>query len=136
MHHFHTNLPYHQSMLRQKEWWVQNGLMTKSTVLPANALFFWKFCFSLRTSYKELIWCTKDLNAHIGTFCKRWSFIWRCFFPVSILKKILYFYHDGWIHYHHDIFSQNFQVMSNKNKKTVRYGQETIKFRTSSLWEN
>ena len=20
------------------------------------------------------------------TFCKRWSFIWRCFFPVSILK--------------------------------------------------
>ena len=28
-------------------------------------------------------------NAHIPTFCKRWSFIWRCFFPASILKKHL-----------------------------------------------
>ena len=47
--------------------------------------FFWKFCFSLKTFYKELIWCTNDPNAHIRYFCKRWSFIWRCFFPVSIL---------------------------------------------------
>ena len=47
---------------------------------------FWKFCFSLRTFYKELIWCTNDPNAHIRTFWERWSFIWRCFFPVSILN--------------------------------------------------
>ena len=38
-------------------------------------LFFWKFCFSLRTSCKELIWCTIYPNAHIHTFHKRWSFI-------------------------------------------------------------
>ena len=49
--------------------------------------FFWKFCFSLRTSFKELIWCTNNPNAHIRTFCKRWSFIWRYIFPVSILKS-------------------------------------------------
>ena len=45
--------------------------------------FFWKFCFSLRTSYKELFWCT---DIHIHTFSKRWNFIWGWFFPVSILK--------------------------------------------------
>ena len=29
---------------------------------------------------------------------------------------------------------QNFQMMSYENKETVRYGQETIEFRTPSLW--
>ena len=29
---------------------------------------------------------------------------------------------------------QNFQIISNENKNTVSYGQETIKFRTPSLW--
>ena len=53
----------------------------------ATTLFFWKFSFSLRTSYKELICCTNNPNAHICTFCKRWSFI--CFFPLSILKSHL-----------------------------------------------
>ena len=73
-------------MLRQIEWWLQNGPITKNGVLPVTTSFFWKFCFSLRTSYKELIWCTNDPNAHIRTFCKRWSFIWRYFFPVSIVN--------------------------------------------------
>ena len=31
---------------------------------------------------------------------------------------------------------RNFQIISNENKKTVRYGQETIKFRTPSLRAN
>ena len=65
----------------------QNRSIAKNGVLPETSSFFWKFCFSLRTSYKELIWCTNDPNAHIRTFCKRWSFIWRCFFHVSILKS-------------------------------------------------
>ena len=38
-------------------------------------LFFCKFCFSLTTSYKELICCTNNPNVHICTFCKRWRFI-------------------------------------------------------------
>ena len=55
-------------------------------VLPVTTSFFWKFCFSLRTPYQELIWCTNKQNVHIHTFCKHWSFIWRCFAPVSVLK--------------------------------------------------
>ena len=55
-------------MLRPIEWWEQNGPITKNGVLLVTA-FFWKFCFNLRTSYKELIWCTNDPNAHAPTFC-------------------------------------------------------------------
>ena len=77
-------------MLRQIKWRPQNGPIKKNGVLPATTLFYWIFCFSRRTSYKELICCTSNPNAHICPFCKRWSFIWRCFFPVSILKKMLH----------------------------------------------
>ena len=48
--------------------------------------YIWKICFSFRTSLKELIWCTNDLNVHIRIFRKRWSLILGCFFPVRILK--------------------------------------------------
>ena len=61
----------------------------KERSLPVITLFSWRFCVSLRTSYKELICCTNNPNAHICTFCKRWSFIWRSFFPVGILKDIM-----------------------------------------------
>ena len=91
-HHFHTKLPYQKSMLRQIKWWLQNGPITKNGVLPVTTLFFWKFCFSLRTSYKELICCTNNPNTHICAFCKRWSFIWRSFFPVNILNLIRRFW--------------------------------------------
>ena len=79
-------------MLRQIEWWVQNEPITKNGVLPVTTLYFWKFCFSLRTSYKEMIWCTNNPNPHIRTFCRRWNFIWRYFFPVSILKRVQFYY--------------------------------------------
>ena len=42
-HHFHTNLPYQKPMLRQTEWWVQNGPITKKGVLLVNTLLFWFF---------------------------------------------------------------------------------------------
>ena len=87
-HHFHTKLPYQKPMLRQINWWLQNGPITKNGVLTVATLFFLKFCFSLRTSYKELICCANNPNVHVCTFCKRWSFIWQCFFSGSILKYI------------------------------------------------
>ena len=62
-------------MLRQIEWWVQNGPITKKGVLPVTTLLFSKFCFNLKTShYKELIWCTNDPKVYVHTFYKRWSF--------------------------------------------------------------
>ena len=70
---------------------------TYHKVLPVTSLFFWKFCFSLRNSYKELIWCTNDPNANIRVFVSAgilfdgafspwvsliWlaRLIWNCFF--------------------------------------------------------
>ena len=58
--------------------------ITKKGVFPVPTLFLWKFCFSQRTSFKVLIWCTVYPNVHIHTFRTRWSFICGCFFPVSI----------------------------------------------------
>ena len=56
-----------------KEWGFAN-----------NYFVFLNLFFRLRASYKKLIWCTNYPNVHIHTFCNRWSFIWRYFFPVSI----------------------------------------------------
>ena len=78
-HHFHSKLLFQKPLLRQIEWRLQNGPFTKSGVLPVTALFFWKICFSFRTSWKELIWCTNDPNVHIRILCKRWSLILGCF---------------------------------------------------------
>ena len=58
----------------------------KERIFASNYFIFWKFYFSFRTLYKELIWCANEPNVHIRTFRKHWSFIWRYFFPVSILK--------------------------------------------------
>ena len=66
--HFLTKLSYQKLMLRQIKWLVQNGLTSNYFII------LWKFCFGSRTSYKEIIWCTKDPNAHIRTFSKPWRF--------------------------------------------------------------
>ena len=60
----------------------------KQRSFASNYLIFWNISFSLRSSYKELIWCIKDPNVHIYTFHKRWNFIWWWFFPVRILNVI------------------------------------------------
>ena len=75
-----------ESNVKQILWGVQNGPITKNGVLPVTSSFFWRFCFNLRISYKELIWCTNDPNVHTRTFWKHWNLIWWCFIPVSILK--------------------------------------------------
>ena len=63
--------------------------ITKRGVLLVTILhFFRKFYFSLRTSYKELVWCTTNPNVHIHTFQKCQIFFWGCFFPVSILNLL------------------------------------------------
>ena len=35
-----------------------------------------------------MIWCTNHSNVHIHNFRICWNFIWRCFFPVSILNPL------------------------------------------------
>ena len=82
------NCPVEKPILRQIEWGVQDRPITKNGVLPVTALFFRKFCFNLRTSYKEFIWCTNQLYTHIHTFRKRWSIIWGAFSQWVSLKDI------------------------------------------------
>ena len=98
-------------MLRQIKWWLQNRTITKNGVLLVTNLLFWKFYFSLITSYEELICCINNPNSHICTFCKHWSFIWRCFYPVSILKGINF--RGNW-------FSRILRVFDNFTKISFR----------------
>ena len=70
-------------MLRQIEWGVQNGPITKNQVLLVTTLFFRKFCFSLRTSYKP----SKPSKCSYLSFSKALEFNLGCFFPVSILNS-------------------------------------------------
>ena len=51
---------------------------TKNRVLPVTALFFWKLCISIRTSYKRLIWWTNYPNVHIHS-----QFLWALEFYLS-----------------------------------------------------
>ena len=60
-------------------------------------LFYKKFCFSLRTSYKKLILCANYSNVHIHTFQKSWSFIWGCFFPIKHPQIKLHCWRKVWM---------------------------------------
>ena len=42
-HHFHSKLLCKKPLLRQIEWPVKNGPITKSGVLPVTTFFFGKF---------------------------------------------------------------------------------------------
>ena len=50
----------------------------KEQNFASNYFVFWKFYFSLRASYKDLIWCTNQPNVHIHTFrkccIKKWTY--------------------------------------------------------------
>ena len=83
-----TTLPYKTALSKAnvKTNRIGSIKLTKNGVLPVNTFLFWKVCFSLGTSYIELIWCTNHPNVHIHTFRKRLSFTLGCFFPVSIFK--------------------------------------------------
>ena len=47
-HFFHTKLPYQKPMLRQIEWWVQNGPVTKEQSFTSNYFIFLKNLFQLK----------------------------------------------------------------------------------------
>ena len=69
-----TNRMTSTKWTHQKEWSFASNYFLKN------------FCFSLRNSYKEMIWCTNDPNVHIHIFRKRWRLILGGFLSVSILK--------------------------------------------------
>ena len=63
------------------------GTYHKERRFASNYFNFLKICFRLRTSFKELIWCTYYPNVHIHIFRKCWRFIWGCFFATIALRK-------------------------------------------------
>ena len=93
MHNFLTKLTYQKAMLGPIEWWVQNGPVTKDGVLPVTTVFFWKFCFSLRTSYKDLIWCNNDPNTQTHSYFLLAGVLFDGAFSLWVSLKNIYFQH-------------------------------------------
>ena len=90
-----------------------------------------KFKNFLYQQPKYPYWCNNDPNAHIGTFCRLWSFIWRYFFPVSILKdfplQILIIFKKRWW----DFVSFTFHFPFWKMKKIKIFVKRREKFSTN-----
>ena len=76
-------------MLRQIEWRVHDVPITKNTVLPVATVFCWKFCFSIRTCYKELIWSTNYPNDHIYIFFKSAGVFFQVAFSLWVSLKLI-----------------------------------------------
>ena len=57
----------------------------------SNCFIFLKILFQFKNllSWVDLMY--QDPNVHIHTFSKRWSFVWGCSFPVSILNDLVLF---------------------------------------------
>ena len=104
----------------------------KELSFASNCFIFWKFCFSLRTSYKELICCTNNPNAHICTFCERCSFILRCFFSVSILKAQQIFEIETIIPYRLSSYD-NVTVSNYHDRHTIMYSPYKARWRIPKL---
>ena len=70
---------------------VKNGPVATNAVLPLTTFFFF-INFSIRTSYKYLIWCTNLPSAHIGNFRKLFCLIWKCVYLWVSLTKTFFFF--------------------------------------------
>ena len=60
----------------------------KERSFPVTTLFFRKFCFSVRTSYKEFIWCINDPNVHVRFF-RGLEFYLTVLFPCEYLTWVV-----------------------------------------------
>ena len=72
------------------EEWKRNILYkTALSETNVNGMVSTKWTYHKERSFdfKELSRCTNYSNVPIDTFRKHWSFIFECFFPVSILKS-------------------------------------------------
>ena len=68
-------------MLSQIECGVRNGPITENGILPVTTLVFRKFCFSLRTLYKEVDLMYQSPKRPYSYFLKALEFYLRVLFP-------------------------------------------------------
>ena len=85
-HHFHTKTTISEANVKTNRIVSTKWTYHRDRSFASNYFMFLKILFQFKNC-KELIWCTSDSYVHICTFCKGWSYIWRCFFPVSILNN-------------------------------------------------
>ena len=92
---FPNKIVLSETNVRQIEWRVQNGPAAKDGVSPVTTSFFWNFCFSLRTSYKELTWCMPNQMSIFILFVSAWV-LFEGAFSLWVSLRFKY-YHKYWI---------------------------------------
>ena len=94
--HLHTKLPCQKPILRQIEWRVQNGSITKSEVLTLTRYFvlFLSFNFSVRVFINSWFYP----SVHIHTFHQRWVLFKRALsLSVSLTPLDIVFKSRFWL---------------------------------------
>ena len=81
------------------------------------------------SNFEDLLKSNNEINVHQRNLKVLMTEVFEIINGLSppIIDKFVIFCQNT-----HNI--RNFEIISNENKKTVRYGQETIKLRTPSLW--
>ena len=83
-------------MLRQIEWGVHGGPVTKNGVLPLTTVFFSRFCFSFRTSHKELIWCDNYVSIQFILFVSAGALLSEGDFPCEYPSVKNHYFDSYW----------------------------------------
>ena len=87
----------------------------KERSFAVTILFFRKFCFILRTSYKELIWRTNHPNIHIHTF-ESDEVLFECAFSLWVsLRGNLTCLDQGETNWFNDFITVNLRLIATSN---------------------
>ena len=83
MQHFHTRLLCQKPLLRQSKWRVQQWTYNKERSFD---IYYFIFLNNLVKRVDLKYQPQKCPYSYFLKALERWSFIWGCFFPMSILK--------------------------------------------------
>ena len=111
-HNFHPKLLFQKPMLRQIEWRLQNGPITKGGVLPVTLYFiFLENFFQFYNILNRVSFMYQWPKCPYSYFSQALEFNFGCFFPVSILKYVRN-WNDYNLKYVKNIFACLFSVHS------------------------
>ena len=93
MHHFHTILPHQKPMLRQTEWWVPNGPITKNGFLRGTILFYFLILFQFKNLFKRVGLMFQRPRCPYSYFSEALEFYLREVFSLWVFLNKLFYSH-------------------------------------------
>ena len=139
-HHFHTKLPHQKPMLRQIEWWLQNGpnfewICQKEQSFASNYFIFLKILFQFKNFLYRFFFI-------ILTSIDLFYFLWRALFNrktlfnSSIIVGEIDFssFSSAWEFFDTNSMPNQLVTFSLKTKKTIFKIPPGTRFHLGSSW--